>query len=111
MPVLTPNALLFTQSNQLPEQKAYHQEDGALRKRPKFLKKYKQALWSRWTKEYMRGLRDRHNMKKRSESCSLTKGDVVIIRGDEKDRNQWKLGIIVELIEGVDGIVRASRKD
>ena len=109
MPVLTPNALLFTRSNQLPEQKAYHQEDGELRKRAKFLKKCKQALWSRWTKEYMRGLRERHNMKKRSESCSLTKGDVVIIRGDEKDRNQWKLGIIVELIEGVDGIVRAAR--
>ncbi len=39
----------------------------------------------------------------------MRKGGVVIIKGDEKDRNQWKLGIVEELLPGKDGVVRAVR--
>ena len=34
---------------------------------------------------------------------------MVIIKGDEKDRNKWKLGIVEEPIPGKGGIVRAVR--
>ena len=36
-------------------------------------------------------------------------GDVVIIRDDNKNRNQWKLAIVTDLIRGRDGIVRGAK--
>ena len=36
-------------------------------------------------------------------------GDGVIIRADDSDRNKWKLGVVKELIEGRDGLVRAAK--
>ena len=40
---------------------------------------------------------------------SLKPGDVVLIKGDERNRGQWKIGVVVKLIEGRDGIVRAVK--
>ena len=37
-PTLTPNSMLFTTPNYIPELKAYHEVDPDLRKRTKFLK-------------------------------------------------------------------------
>jgi hypothetical protein len=39
----------------------------------------------------------------------VEKGEVVIIKGDEKDRNQWKLGIVEKVLPGEDGVVQAVR--
>ena len=36
-------------------------------------------------------------------------GDIVIIRGDEKNRNLWKLGKVVRLIFGRDGEIRGAK--
>eukprot|EP00112_Aurelia_sp_Birch-Aquarium-sp1_P001588 Seg1172.18 transcript_id=Seg1172.18/GoldUCD/mRNA.D3Y31 product="hypothetical protein" protein_id=Seg1172.18/GoldUCD/D3Y31 len=36
-------------------------------------------------------------------------GDVVIIKSDERNGGKWNLGIIVKLIKGRDGVVRAAR--
>ena len=52
LPVLTPYSMLFSQPNILPERKAYHEENTQLRRRAKYLKRYKEAIWNRWTKEY-----------------------------------------------------------
>ena len=110
-PILTPNSMLFSQTNQLPELKHHHLEDQSLRKRAKYLAKCKEAMWLRWTKEYIRGLRERHcgNKTDGSKDCNLRVGEVVIIRGDEKNRNQWKLGIVQEFIKGKDGIIRGAK--
>ena len=40
---------------------------------------------------------------------ALAKGDVVIIKGEEKNRGLWKLGIVQELITGRDGVVRGAK--
>ena len=53
-PVLTPNAFLFIRSNTLPELAPHHQTHRELRKRAKILTRYKDALWSRLTREYLR---------------------------------------------------------
>ena len=37
------------------------------------------------------------------------RGDVVIIKSEEKNRGQWKLVIIEELITGQDGVVRGDK--
>ena len=36
-------------------------------------------------------------------------GDVVIIHGDESNRGKWSLGVIADLFEGRDGVVRAAK--
>ena len=53
-PVLTPNALLFGQPNVLPEMDPREVEDAHLRERARYLLKCKEALWRRWTREYVR---------------------------------------------------------
>ena len=108
MPMLTPNAMLYPQTNLLPELEPYHVEPTDLRKRARYLKRCKVAMWSRWTSEYVRGLRERHNLKC-GKKPAIAEGDVVIIQGDDKNRNQWKLGIVKELIVGRDGTVRAAK--
>ena len=109
LPVLTPYSMLFSQPNILPERKAYHEENPQLRRRPKYLRKCKDAIWNRWTKEYLRGLRERHTITHKDSPCEVEKGDVCLIKDDNKDRNKWKLGIVEEHIVGRDGIVRAVK--
>jgi hypothetical protein len=61
-PTLTPNSMLFMQPNLLPEEETSDVEGVELRKRARHLSKCKDAVWSRWTKEYINGLRERHNL-------------------------------------------------
>ncbi len=107
-PILTPNSLMFVLSNVLPEMQSHRVEDGDLRKRAKFLKRCKDAVWKRWKNEYVRGLRERHIMLK-GKPFVLSVGDVVIIKSDERNRGEWPLGIVETLYEGKDGVVRAVR--
>ena len=46
LPVLTPNSLLFLRSNQLPELKPHHLREFDPRRRAKYLRRCKQALWT-----------------------------------------------------------------
>ena len=109
MPLITPESIMRPQSNLLPELEPHLEETVPLRKRAKYLRRCKDAMWKRWTSEYLRGLRERHNLKHKGSSGVVKKGEVVIIKGDEKDRNHWKLGIVEELMPGKDGVVRAVR--
>ncbi|CAB4045124.1 Hypothetical predicted protein, partial [Paramuricea clavata] len=109
MPLITPESMMRPQSNLLPELEPHLEETVPLRKRAKYIKKCKDTMWKRWTHEYLRGLRERHNLKHSRSSGTVEKGEVVIIKGDEKDSNQWKLGIVEKVLPGKDGIVRAGR--
>ena len=51
LPTLTPNSLLFLNSNILPELSPYQLEESDLRQRAKFMQKSKDAMWCRWTSE------------------------------------------------------------
>ena len=51
--VLTPNTMMFGQLNLLPEDDVDSMEDGDLRKRARYIRCYKDVLWSRWTGQYM----------------------------------------------------------
>ena len=57
----------------------------------------------------MRALRERHRLKHGNKKCTLAVGDVVVIQSAERNRNCWPLGIVEQLIEGRDGIVRGAR--
>ena len=106
---MTPNSLQFVGITQLPELEHYHETEPDLRKRAKYLKKYKEHVWNRWTKEYVRELRERHNLKHHAKSFFLAFGDVVIIYTEERNRNKWPEGVVEELYKGRDGVVRGVK--
>ena len=108
-PVLTPNSLAFGEKSfNLEEDVNIMEVD--LRKRAKYIKKCKENTWKRWREEYLKSLRERHNMRSKKENHPpLSTGDVVIIKGEERNRNLWRLGVIYDLIKGRDGIVRAAK--
>ena len=109
LPILTPAAFLFQRSNRLPEREPWREEDADLRKRAKYLQTCKDALWRRWTREYLTALRERHRGNHENKTVSLKIGDVVIVRSEERSRGKWTLGVVTELFEGRDGVVRAAR--
>jgi hypothetical protein len=40
---------------------------------------------------------------------SVKVGDVVLIQNDERNRGKWNVCIVVKLIKGKDGVVRAAK--
>ena len=100
---------MFGQPNLIPEEDVDLIGDTELRKRARYLRRCKDTLWSRWTGEYVKALRERHNLKHNETEMTAKVGDVVIIKGDERNRGKWKLGIIDQLIRGRDGKVRVVR--
>lgn len=109
MPVLTPSSMLHLRSNQLPELSAHHLQERDLRKRAKYLLRCKEAMWCRWTKEYVRSLRERHSKSGGEQTPHPSVGDVVIIQDESRNRNSWKLGIVERLIVGRDGMIRGAK--
>eukprot|EP00794_Sanderia_malayensis_P014442 gene14442-biopygen11541 len=109
LPILTPNAIQFGLPNIIPEEEVDEIEDLDVRKRARYLRRCKDVLWTRWTGEYIRGLREKHNLKHKAKSSVIKIGDVVIIKNDERNRGKWNLGIVEELIEGKDKVVRGAK--
>ena len=108
-PVVTPNTLTFGED-------MYNLNDdissmnGDLRKRAKYIRRCKRNAWKRWKNEYLKSLRERHNMQcKKQKLPQLLTGDVVIIEGPERNRNHWTIGIVDSLIVGKDGVTRAAK--
>ena len=102
LPLLTPNSFMFLQPTQ-PLELEPHQ-------RARYLSKVKDSLWARWSKEYVRSLREKHRLLQQDKKTDSPEvGDIVIIRGDEKNRNLWKLGKVVRLILGRDGEIRGAK--
>jgi hypothetical protein len=108
-PVLTPNSLLYGRTNLLPELEPHRVERQDLRKRAKHLRRCKEALWRRWTGEYLRGLREHHNLKHGGKLSTPKVGEIVIVKSDAKNRGKWKMGVIERLIPGIDGVVRVAK--
>ena len=109
LPTLTPNSLMFGLPNLIPEQDYQDMDEPELRRRARNLQRCKDVLWGRWTNEYLKGLRERHNLKHNTKELAVKVGDVVIIKSDERNRNKWKLGIVEKLIRGRDGVVRVAK--
>ena len=60
MPVLTPSSMLHLQPTQRPGLSPHHLQETDLRRRAKYLFRCKEAMWSRWSKEYVQSLREQH---------------------------------------------------
>ena len=109
LPLLTPNMMLLSDNNALLDPEPTGITDKHLRKRAKYLMKCRENMWKRWRNEYIRSLRERHNLKHKENSEQIKVGQVVIIKGDGKNRGEWNIGIVEQLIRGRDKVVRGAR--
>ena len=63
-----------------------------------------QHFWSRWHKEYLIQLQNRHKWQQPNRNLEI--GELVIIRDEQLPPTKWKLGRIVDTHTGTDGLVR-----
>ena len=56
-------------------------------------------VW-RWQGEYNTVLFERHYMQYESKSISFNIGDAVMIKGEDKKRDKWKIRIVNEIFKG-----------
>ncbi len=105
--VLTPNLMITGESYVLHDEESDSTEE-EMRRRAKYVLQSKQAVWKRWTGEYMRALRERHDRKHKDKKKTPMIGEVVLIKNDSRNRGKWNIGIITKLFKGHDGVVRGS---
>ena len=103
--VLTPNRIIHGRDiYQLEE----IEEPDSLNKMEKRIRKAKQEMWNRWTTEYVRALREKHDVTK-VKPYHPDIGEIVLVVGDSKNKHEWKHGLIVELLKGKDKVVRGMK--
>ena len=65
-------------------------------------------LVNRWRNEYLLSLREYRGAQVKTKGCSISVGDVIILKDEKVARNFWKLAKVIELLNGADGITRAA---
>ena len=109
LPTLAPSVMIFGREVHLPEENLEDIENQDLRKCEKYLRRCKDMLWRRFRSEYLNALRERHNTIHQDKELEVKPGDVVMIKGEEKNRGMWKTGVVESLITGRDGVTRTVK--
>ncbi|XP_008189981.1 uncharacterized protein LOC103311920 [Acyrthosiphon pisum] len=69
--------------------------------------KYSQTLWNRWSTEYLNQLQERVKWAG-AKGPSVRIGTMVILRDTNLPPLQWRLGRVVKVEPGADGVIRAA---
>lgn len=102
--VLTPGHFLIGQAlSTIPEDNASRQRISLLDKWQLCQQLYR-SFWSRWYKEYIPTLQQRHKWTQQKENLNV--GDLVLIAEDNLPPSHWSMGRVLVLHPGVDSIVR-----
>lgn len=64
-----------------------------------------QHFWKRWQQEYLHGLQQRHKWQLNSPA-TIQKDTLALIKEDNLPPTKWRLGRVIELHPGADGIIR-----
>ena len=75
-------------------------------KKQRYVQRCKENTWKRWKHEYLAAFRERHNLSHKSRTKKVKIGDIVMIKGESKNRGHWKIGKVFQLYTGKDEIVR-----
>ena len=108
-PILTRNSLILGRNVSFPDAAPHESKSETIKKRHKYIRRCKEALWKRWKHEYLVALREKHNLKNKDKPFKINVGDVVLIKGEEKNRGHWKIGIVNHLYNGKDNIIRVAQ--
>jgi hypothetical protein len=84
-------------------------EEEEMKKQAKHILRCKRAMWKRWTGEYLRALREQHNLKHGGKRRIPEVGDMVLMKDDARNRGKWSIGVVQELYQGRDGVVRGAK--
>ncbi len=102
---LTPNHLLTMKSAKaLPPPGEFVREDMYDKKRWWHVQYLAEQFWSRWRKEYLANIALRQ--KWHTPRRNLRVGDIVVMKGDEAHRNEWRLARVTGTTTDKDGLVR-----
>ena len=108
--VLTPSSMILGRDIKLPKASPEKQEvSDNWKKQQKYVHKCKEAAWKRWVHEYFAALRERNNLSLKRKPVKININNVVIIKGDEKNRGKWKIGIIENIFMGKHNTIRSIR--
>ena len=66
-------------------------------------------LWRRFRSEYLNALREWHNTIHQVKELEVKPGDVVMVKGEEKNGGIWKTGVVKSLMTGRCGVTRAVK--
>jgi len=73
----------------------------------KLLHQCYQSFWRRWSSEYLQALQVR--TKWATKTPNIQVGDMVVIKSNQGPPLTWRMGRILEVEPGADGIVRVAR--
>ena len=76
MPLLTPNTLQYGQPLLVPEEDL-DEDVPKMKRQQRYINKCKDAAWTRWKKEYLKALRERHNMLHQAKEMQISLGDIL----------------------------------
>ena len=109
---LTLNSILLGHDVVLPTDQEVTSENEVklFRKWQKYVLRCKEAAWRKFHCEYLVALRERHNLNHKDKLAEIQIGNVVIIKGESKNRGHWKLAIAEKLRSGEDNIVRVAEQ-
>ena len=82
-PILTPNSLVLGCDVNFPYAAPHESESETIKKRHKYMKQSKGALWKRWKSEHL--VAEKHNLKNKDKTFEINVGDVVMIKEEEKN--------------------------
>ena len=108
MPVLTPNLLFYGQSIMILEERL-DEDILEIKRRQRYINKCKEATWKRWKKEYLGFVRERDNLMHNTKEMMIEVEDVVLSKGEEKNKGKWSIEIVEELYKGKDDVIRGVK--
>ena len=105
---LTPNHFLLRQENASASFMPCSERYNELRKSFKTTQAYADMIWKRWTREYLPQWNQRSKWWK-EHVRNLREGELVWLVDDFVKRCECKLGRIIKIFPGNDGVVRSAR--
>ena len=105
---MTPSSLILGSDVNLLDTAPHASESETMKKRTKNINGCKEALWKRWKHDYLVTLREKHSLKHEDKTFKINVGNVVMIKGEEKNRGHWKIGI-VNLYIGKEDIIQVAQ--
>ena len=103
---LTPNHLLLLREN-APTPLGTFQRSDLYRQRWRQVQYLSSQFWKRWIREYLPLLHARQRW--HDVQTNLKVGELVLVMSENTPRGLWPLGLVMNVSEGRDGLVRSAR--
>ena len=105
---LSPSNLLTMKSKVvLPPPGSFTPADLYSRKRWRRVQHISNEFWTRWRKEFLHTLQERKKFSRKRRN--LQKGDVILLKSDSNNRNEWSIARVTETFADSNGIIRTVR--